>query len=252
MKRVSEKKHWDDFWAAASELEDVYGTDDRIVENLSSYVDLAGQSVLEVGAGTGRDTDKIASRHAIAYALDYSEESLSLMIRSVQNGVRIVCGDAFALPFDDESFDVVFHQGLLEHFKNPGDMLDEHVRVLKKGGTLLVDVPQRYHYYTVLKHTLILLGKWFAGWETEFSVGELRGLMEERGMQVVGIYGHNPSPPIWYRGTRKVLLKTGIRLPMYPVGPRPISGMLRFFRSLVPSSVRLNTAMVIGCIARKS
>jgi ubiquinone/menaquinone biosynthesis C-methylase UbiE len=251
MKRVSEKKHWDDFWEASSELDDVYGTDDRIIENLARYVDLSGRSVLEVGAGTGRDIDKIACRHASAYALDYSEQSLLLMNKAVSDSVGVVCGDAFVLPFRGETFDVVFHQGLLEHFRNPGEMIDEHIRVLKKGGTLLIDVPQRYHYYTVLKHILIFFGKWFAGWETEFSVAQLRGLVESRGMEVLGVYGHNPSPSILYRGLRRVVLKTGIRLPMYPTMPRPIARLLRSIGSLLPSNLRINTAMVIGCIAKK-
>jgi ubiquinone/menaquinone biosynthesis C-methylase UbiE len=249
--RASEKKHWDNFWEACSELQDVYGTDDRIVENLTKYIDLAGRTVLEVGAGTGRDADKIASQDAITYALDYSEKSLTLMSESVRHDVRIVCGDAFNLPFLDESLDVVFHQGLLEHFRNPGDMIDEHVRVLKRGGALLVDVPQRYHYYTVLKHILILLGRWFAGWETEFSVAQLSRLVEKRGMRVVGVYGHNPSPPIWYRGARRILLKAGIRLPMYPVKPRGFERLHGAVRSMVPEKLRTNTAMVIGCIAIK-
>lgn len=251
MKRSSDKKHWDDFWASSSELEDVYGTDERILDNLSKHVTLEGLKVLEVGAGTGRDTDKIASKKAVAFALDYSEESLDLMSKSLQQPVQIVCGDALCLPFRDESFDVVFHQGLLEHFRDPGKLLDENVRVLRRGGALLVDVPQRYHYYTVLKHILIFLGKWFAGWETEFSVAGLRRLVESRGLTVVRIYGHNPTPPIWYRGIRRVLLRFGLRLSMFPTNPRILRATTRFFRSRIPDTVYLNTAMVIGCIARK-
>lgn len=247
MKRTSEKKHWDDFWAATGKLQDIYGTDDRIVENLAKHVTLVGLRVLEVGAGTGRDADALASHDAIVHALDYSEQSLSLMKGSLRNPVRVVCGDAFSLPFRDESFDVVYHQGLLEHFKNPGVMLEEHVRVLKKGGTLLVDVPQRYHYYTLLKHALIFFGKWFAGWETEFSAAELRRLVEARGLVVMGMYGHSPSPPIWYRGARRLLLKIGLRLPMYP----RLGRFWPFQGSVVPEKLRVNTAMVIGCVARK-
>jgi SAM-dependent methyltransferase len=251
MKRASEKKHWDQFWAASRKVEDVYGTDDRIVKNLEPYMDLAGMRVLEVGAGTGRDTDHIAGLGADAWALDYSEESLHLMRASLENPVRIVCGDALALPFRDGSFDVVFHQGLLEHFRDPGELLDENIRILKDGGVLLVDVPQRYHYYTVLKHILIFFGKWFAGWETEFSTGELTRLVEQRGMRVIGIYGHNQSPPIWYRGFRRILLRLGIRLPMYPQGPWFVRRPWRFLTSLVPEKLYVNTSMVIGCIARK-
>ena len=86
--------------------------------------------------------------------------------------VNPVGGNAFSLPFPDASFDLVFHQGLLEHFrqKEANNLLKENIRVLKSGGLLLVDVPQRYHIYTVMKHILIALDKWFAGWEREFSI----------------------------------------------------------------------------------
>lgn len=251
MKRKSEKRHWDRFWAASSKIEDVYDTDGRIVDNLAKFVDLSGTNVLEVGAGTGRDTDRLAGLCRTAYALDYSEESLTLMTASLQNPVEIVCGDALRLPFASESLDVVFHQGLLEHFRNPGDLLDENVRVLKKGGVLLVDVPQRYHYYTVLKHILIFFGKWFAGWETEFSVSELTRLLERRGLKVEAVYGHNMSPPIWYRGLRRILMRIGIRLPMYPRGPAFVRRVGAMLRAAVPEKLYVNTAMVIGCIARK-
>ncbi len=251
MKRASEKKHWDVFWSGSGELEDVYGTDRRIIESLSKHVDLKGLAVLEVGAGTGRDAGEIASLGAEVSALDYSEESLRLMRSALSGSARIVCGDATALPFRSESFDVVYHQGLLEHFRNPNDVLDENVRVLKHGGILLVDVPQKYHYYTLAKHALIALGKWFAGWESEFSAAQLRKLIEARGMRVLAVYGHNMTPPIWYRGVRRALLKSGLRLPMYPKGPRWLARFARAARSFVPRAVRTNTALVIACVAEK-
>jgi SAM-dependent methyltransferase len=251
MKRSSEKKHWDGFWADSRNLDDVYGTDERIVQNLSKYVNLDGRRVLEVGAGTGRDAGSIAALGGRVVALDYSEESLHLMRSALGDTLAIVCGDATKLPFGAETFDVVYHQGLLEHFRNPGELLDENVRILKRGGVLLVDVPQKYHYYTILKHLMMAVGKWFAGWETEFTVGTLTGLVEKRGLRVLGLYGHNMSPPIWYRALRRVLLKARLRLPMYPVGPRWVSGACRRMSSLVPEKLRLHTSLVIGCVAKK-
>jgi SAM-dependent methyltransferase len=251
MARVSEKRHWDEYWADSQDLDEVYANDDRILEFLAERLDLRGLRVLEVGAGTGRDSDAIASLGAEVWTLDYSEQSLGLMVANLNEPVHIVCGDALALPLASESFDLVFHQGLLEHFRDPGALLAENYRVLKSGGHLLVDVPQRFHYYTLAKHVLMFFDKWFAGWETEFSVGELTGLVSREGFEVAGVYGRNLYPPIWYRGVRRVALRAGVRLPMQPLNFPPMRSLRRGAARLIPSELRLNTSMVIGCLGRK-
>jgi ubiquinone/menaquinone biosynthesis C-methylase UbiE len=255
MPRSSEKKHWEDFWSSSPGLDDVYANDGRVVAYLCSQLDVRGLRVLEVGAGTGRDSVELVTRGADVWTLDYSEESLRIMREasspgeSSRAGLRIVAGDALALPFRDQSFDVVFHQGLLEHFRDPLALLKENQRVLRRGGHLLVDVPQRYHYYTLMKHALMAVDKWFAGWETEFSERELARLMRDAGFDVIGAYGTNLFPPVWYRGVRRVLLKTGVRLPMHPS-----PGVVRArnaARDAVPHRVRMATSMVIGVLGRK-
>jgi len=196
----------------------------------------------------------MASRGASVVSLDYSMPSLEMVRSSVPDGadVSLCCGDAFSLPFPDETFDLVFHQGLLEHFRNPGDMLTEHHRVLKPGGHILVDVPQRWHYYTPLKHAMIAAGRWFAGWETEFSPRQLERMLREHSFTVVGTYGEWLNPPIWYRILRKGLMGAGMKLPMYPriftVTRKMFSGLRAGFLSIRPA---LYTTVVIGTIARK-
>ena len=162
------------------------------------------------------------------------------------------CGDAFALPFADGTFDVVFHQGLLEHFRNPDDLIAENARVLKPGGYLLVDVPQRWHYYTVIKHLLIALRLWFAGWEREYSVAELEGMLRRHSFSVVSSYGEWFNPPIWYRMLRRGLVSLGVTLPMYP---RFFAVLGRAFgnarEAFLKKRVALYTTVVVGTIARK-
>jgi ubiquinone/menaquinone biosynthesis C-methylase UbiE len=251
MVQTSEKKHWDDFWASSQELREIYANDDRIAENLEAIVDLKGLKVLEVGAGTGRDADAVAGLGAEVWTLDYSEEALRLMGDNLNSPIQIVCGDALALPLASETFDVVFHQGLLEHFRNPEVLLEENHRVLKKGGYILVDVPQRFHYYTFAKHVLMFFDKWFAGWETEFSPKELAATIEAIGFDILALYGRNLYPPIWYRGVRKVLLKSGLKIPMYPLKSHYFERMRTIIRNRLPHEFVLNSSMVIGCIGRK-
>jgi SAM-dependent methyltransferase len=251
MKRSSEKRHWDEFWASSPGMADVYANDDRLVAFLLSRLDVKGMRVLEVGAGTGRDSLALAKRGAHVVTIDYSDQSLRI-IRDVAGAeLGIVCGDALSLPFADDSFDIVFHQGLLEHFRQPLDLLRENRRVLRPGGHLLVDVPQRWHYYTLMKHALMAVNRWFAGWETEFSARELAGLVREAGFEVEGGYGVNLFPPVWYRAVRRVLLKGGLRLPMQPLSSPAARRLREFCSDCVPQPVRMATSMVIGVMGRK-
>ncbi len=252
--RISEKRHWSDFWDESGNVREVYDNEGRVSRHFSSVRDLSGIRVLEVGAGTGRDGIFMSRHGAFVVSLDYSMSSIR-MIREqlrLQDSVGLCCADAFKLPFMEGTFDLVFHQGLLEHFRNPEDMLREHHRVLKKGGHILVDVPQKYHYYTVIKHLFILVGKWFAGWETEYSPRELEGLLKRSSFEVVKTYGEWLNPPIWFRMLRKAARPVGIRLPMYPAiftrSRRIFSGLrdrllrIRFF---------LYLTVVTGSIAKK-
>jgi ubiquinone/menaquinone biosynthesis C-methylase UbiE len=217
-------------------------------------LDIAGKRVLEVGAGTGRDGIELSRLGARVVALDYSAESLRLIKTQLtpRDDVSLCCGDAFALPFPEGVFDAVFHQGLLEHFRNPGDLIAENARVLKRGGYLLVDVPQRYHYYTIAKHALMALGLWFAGWEREYSIAELERLLREHSFSIVSSYGEWFNPPMWYRMLRRGLMPVGLRLPLYP-GVFTLFG--RIFgglrRRLLERRAALYTTVIVGTIARK-
>ena len=55
-----------------------------------------------------------------------------------------VFGDGQKLPFSDQSFDHVLLLDVLEHIPAPSDCLEEVRRVLKPGGTLIIQVPFLY------------------------------------------------------------------------------------------------------------
>jgi SAM-dependent methyltransferase len=50
------------------------------------------------------------------------------------------------LPFDDNSFDVVLSDWVVEHVAEPVRFLSEVARVLREGGSFLFRTPDRYHY----------------------------------------------------------------------------------------------------------
>jgi ubiquinone/menaquinone biosynthesis C-methylase UbiE len=255
--KESRKSNWEEFWDQKKDIEEVYSNSDRVSRNLMAVVDLRDKKILEVGAGTGRDSFPMLEQGGRIFQLDYSINSLTIMKRIADEqslDVSIVGGDTFQLPFPDETFDVVFHQGLLEHFRpvQALSLLRENVRVLKRGGLLLVDVPQRYHIYTLVKHFLIAINKWFAGWEREFSAPELRKEMERCGLTIVRTYGEWMYPSFFYRASREVLRKAGIRLPLYPKIPLLHSLRRKVRESLRDRIVAINTALSVGVIGQKS
>ena len=53
---------------------------------------------------------------------------------------KFVVGDAMQLPFEEESFDLAFSIGLLEHFEDIEKLIEEQYRILAKGGFFLAYV----------------------------------------------------------------------------------------------------------------
>jgi len=173
-----------------------------VVHVLEATARVAGKAVLEVGCGSGVDAVELARRGARVTAVDFSDRALDTARQNALEAsaaLRLVRADAHRLPFADGVFDIVYSQGVLEHFPDIRPAFHEQLRVLRAGGYILVDVPQRYTLYTVLKHRAIRRGTWFAGWETEYSVGDLRRLFAGAGVAVVSAYGRDYSPQIIQR-----------------------------------------------------
>jgi SAM-dependent methyltransferase len=157
------------------------------------------------------------------------------------------------MPFRDGSFDVVFHQGLLEHFRDAQPIVTENARVLRPGGTLVADVPQRYHAWTALKKVLIAMNRWFAGWETQFSPRELERMVERERLTVRRTYGDFMVPGLAYRALRVGLARVGLPfLPLYPRGPAWWERAWESWRAwLLRRRFGLYTCFVIGVVAEK-
>lgn len=255
MARSSERSHWDRFWEKDRDLSGIYDNDDRIRVEVRKVLDLKGCITLEVGAATARDSVALGEDGALPVALDYSHAALKLAREAASNRAEtllLVCGDANELPFKANSFDMVFHQGVMEHFKNTDPMISECIRVLKPGGNLLVDVPQTFHIYTVIKKILIAMNAWFAGWETQYTDKYLRRYLKDMGLEPWSVYGRYFSPSLGYRMLREVLLKMRIALPMRPVILPSVHRLRTKARKAVEQSwLGPKTAVIIGVFARK-
>jgi SAM-dependent methyltransferase len=257
MARASTLEHWESYWKGhQQDIHDTYSTGGRLVREVLADGPVDGRLVMEIGAGSGRDLLELVRLGARGIVLDYSPASLALVRQqAAAQGlpVLLVQADATRMPFRDGAIDVSFHQGLLEHFRDPRPLLRENARVTRRGGRVIVDVPQTWHLYTLMKKALIAMNRWFAGWETQFTVPELERLVRDSGLVVTRSYGDWMVPGLWYRVTREVLKRgLGVRLPLHPRGPAAWSRGWDAFRArLRGRRWALHTCHVIGTVGRR-
>ncbi|MEO0141960.1 MAG: class I SAM-dependent methyltransferase [candidate division WOR-3 bacterium] len=251
------KALWDKFWAGRR-LEEIYPPVTDIVVELKGITEISNKRILETGAGTGRDGIRLSQEGADVYLLDYSWESLMLINdylkknQKLKHKVSLIMADALQTPFKEKTFDVVFHQGLLEHFPSPTPLLKENKRILKDNGILLVDVPQTFHIYTILKQILMFIGEWFGGWERQFTINSLKRLLRGQNFEPIHFYGDWSRPGIFYKILRQILGRLNVNLPMYPEYLGCITKKFYLLQDrLRRKRLFLYTTLAIGVIARK-
>lgn len=100
-----------------------------------------GLRCLEVGCGRGSLSCYFSDHRYDCTLLDSAPAAIA-QARELfkKNGLKATfdIGDALAMPYEDDSFDVIFSIGLFEHFKTIQAPLKEQWRVLKQGGYLLL------------------------------------------------------------------------------------------------------------------
>jgi len=106
-----------------------------------------GCRVLDVGCGTGQFLVEAAVRGYITCGVDTFEEADGIDLKIAQarayeigHPVKVVYGNASALPFPSDYFDLVTNFGMLEHIPqhDRSAILQEMFRVVNPGGYLFV------------------------------------------------------------------------------------------------------------------
>jgi SAM-dependent methyltransferase len=125
-------------------------------EILQRYVPLRSKKVLEVGSGFGTTLAEWIKRFDVdGYGIEPGDVGFDSAVHAsrllfVANGLdpgRITNGSGEALPFDDESFDIVYSYNVLEHTHNPELVVRESLRVLRRGGTFHMELPNFLSYF---------------------------------------------------------------------------------------------------------
>lgn len=140
--------------------------------------------VLEIGCGGGAMTKAIKFYRPDLKLIGCDIDKKAINWAKKKNeGVKFVFGNAYRLPFADQSFSAVLTFDFLEHLEEPEKAIAEANRVLKNGGLFHNFVPlegQPGTFYWLL-NLFGWKGKLLADHRQKFKFNDIRRLMELKG-----------------------------------------------------------------------
>ena len=131
----------------------------RYLPRLVDFAGYRGKRLLEVGCGIGTDLVRFARGGAHVTGVDLAEQSIALArsnfeLHGLGGQTDLQVGNGEALPFDDESFDVVYGHGVLQYTHDARRMVQECRRVLAPGGQAIFMVYNRVSWLNAMSTVL--------------------------------------------------------------------------------------------------
>jgi SAM-dependent methyltransferase len=196
---------WDEIWSSGGSFDDVmYFCAIDPLRRLFERYSKPGIYMLEGGCGRGQYVAYHAARGVRVVGLDFARDTLAEIRRS-NDSLMLCAGDVATLPFRDESFDLYYSGGVVEHFEAGADSaLREAHRVLKPGGVLLASVPyfsplrwllrpvKRDHWKRVSRSVAESsnLSNRLRFFQYAYTRREFKRLLSHSGFRVVGTQGY--------------------------------------------------------------
>ena len=129
-----------------------YRTEGHILQELDK-IDFKSKKTLEIGLGQGADSMQIIDRGALYYGIDLTEESVRRVKERFRLFDKTYCevqvANAEHIPYDDNSFDIVYSHGVIHHSPGIRQIVNEIHRVLKPGGqaVIMLYYKNSFNYY---------------------------------------------------------------------------------------------------------
>lgn len=136
---------------------------------------VSGQSLLDVGGGTGYLASCLSDRFERVVVADLSPGMLSV---ARTRNLETVEASALELPFKDEEFDVVLCTDALHHIKQIERAVAEMGRVLKPGGTIVI---HEFHVQGWKGFFFYWFERLFVDDSVFVTPAELQALLEKKG-----------------------------------------------------------------------
>lgn len=159
MNNLPKENNWDDFWSAntASRFTKKSWSKSRMICLLNEVVEY-NMTVLDAGSGSGFFSNYFISKGCNVYSLDYSDDALTITRRLTKNKSKAYLkenlldtrlGEKY-----ENKFDIIFSDGLFEHFKfEDQKTILNNFKIFKKkeSGIIVTFVPNKYSWWEIVR-----------------------------------------------------------------------------------------------------
>jgi ubiquinone/menaquinone biosynthesis C-methylase UbiE len=140
---------------AYNEWSETYDTDENLTRDLDQKVtreslsNLHFDSILEIGCGTGKNTAFLVQIGTQVHALDFSEGMIEKAREKVNTkNVKFSVADLTQKwPCEDQAYDLIVCNLVLEHIEDLSFIFSEAVRVLEENGSFLINELHPFRQY---------------------------------------------------------------------------------------------------------
>ena len=95
--------------------------------------------VLDIGCGTGVLGEELKKQGCKVDGVEYSEESADIAKTKIDE--VFICNIETELPKTNKKYDVIIFADVLEHLRNPEEVLKNFLSLLKKEGSVIISFP---------------------------------------------------------------------------------------------------------------
>ena len=160
---------------------------------INFFPNLKSKTILDLGCGNGEVLTAIARQNPkLIIGIDTDTQALKNCKKKTRCliNVKVEFGNAQSLKYKNNSFDIIYSIGLIEHFCYPTIIMKEAKRMLKPNGTLIIAVPNGKCLWRELK----LIIKPSEIWELKYSIKTLSNLLKNNGFKNREVKCLNYSP----------------------------------------------------------
>jgi len=117
----------------------------RRLKLINQYIDFKNKTILDAGCGTGDYLIKFLDSSPHVYGIEYDPEKVRIFQSLNIPAAKVKQGDIEHSGFEENKFDLVLLNEVLEHVPNDFHALKEAYRILKPNGILALFSPNRFY-----------------------------------------------------------------------------------------------------------